>query len=82
MPVDISAEMLLQEAAELQRDYPHLAVLPVEADFTKPFELPRGIAARPRVGFFPGSTIGNFEPHDGGRVPAPRRPRCSAPARR
>jgi dimethylhistidine N-methyltransferase len=63
VPVDISSEMLQQEAAELRRDYPHLTVLPVEADFTKPFQLPRGIALRSRVGFFPGSTIGNFEPH-------------------
>jgi dimethylhistidine N-methyltransferase len=63
VPVDISSEMLLQEAAELRRDYPRLNVLPVEADFTKAFRLPRGIASRPRVGFFPGSTIGNFEPH-------------------
>jgi dimethylhistidine N-methyltransferase len=63
IPVDISSEMLQQEAAELRRDYPHLTVLPVEADFTKPFQLPRGIALRSRVGFFPGSTIGNFEPH-------------------
>jgi dimethylhistidine N-methyltransferase len=64
VPVDISAEMLQQEAEELRRDYPKLEVLPVEADFTKPFRLPRGVAGRPRVGFFPGSTIGNFEPHD------------------
>ena len=63
VPVDISSEMLLQEAADLRRDYPRLTVLPVEADFTKPFQLPRGIASMPRVGFFPGSTIGNFEPH-------------------
>ena len=63
VPVDISSEMLRQEAAELRRDYPRLKVLPVEADFTKPFQLPSGIASRPHVGFFPGSTIGNFEPH-------------------
>ena len=64
VPVDISSDMLAQEAAELRRDFPRLTVLPVEADFTRPFRLPREIAARPRVGFFPGSTIGNFEPHD------------------
>jgi dimethylhistidine N-methyltransferase len=64
VPVDISSEMLHQEAAELERDFPRLSVLPVEADFTRPFRLPREIAGRPRVGFFPGSTIGNFEPHD------------------
>jgi dimethylhistidine N-methyltransferase len=62
VPVDISSEMLRQEAADLRRDYARLTVLPVEADFTKPFQLPRDIAARPHVGFFPGSTIGNFEP--------------------
>jgi dimethylhistidine N-methyltransferase len=63
VPVDISSEMLLQEAADLRHDYPRLTVIPVEADFTKPFRLPRAIASQPRVGFFPGSTIGNFEPH-------------------
>ena len=41
-----------------------IAVLPVAADFTRDFELPPQIRARPRVGFFPGSTIGNFEPED------------------
>jgi dimethylhistidine N-methyltransferase len=64
VPVDISSEMLLQEAEELRADYPKLLVLPVEADFTQAFRLPRATSARPRVGFFPGSTIGNFEPHD------------------
>jgi dimethylhistidine N-methyltransferase len=39
-------------------------VLPVGADFTKPFQLPPAIAKLARTGFFPGSTIGNFEPHD------------------
>jgi dimethylhistidine N-methyltransferase len=63
VPVDISSEMLLQEASELRHDYPRLGVVPVEADFTKPFALPDGIAGQPHVGFFPGSTIGNFEPH-------------------
>jgi dimethylhistidine N-methyltransferase len=64
VPVDVSSHMLLQEAQELRRDYPRLAVLPVEADFTQPFALPAEIAASPRTGFFPGSTIGNFEPHE------------------
>jgi dimethylhistidine N-methyltransferase len=36
----------------------------VAADFTRPFTLPAAAASRPRVGFFPGSTIGNFEPHE------------------
>jgi dimethylhistidine N-methyltransferase len=64
VPVDISSEMLSQEAEALRRDHPRLAVLPVEADFTQPFVLPAAVASRARTGFFPGSTIGNFEPHE------------------
>jgi L-histidine Nalpha-methyltransferase len=64
IPVDISSEMLVQEAEELRRDYPRLAVLPVEADFTQPFSLPAEAAGMAHTGFFPGSTIGNFEPHE------------------
>src|SRR3954453_2614373 len=64
VPVDISSEMLVQEAEDLRRDYPQLAVLPVEADFTQPFSLPAAVASMAHVGFFPGSTIGNFEPHE------------------
>ena len=64
VPVDISAEFLAQEAAAVRRDIPGIAVLPVVADFTRDFELPPQVRARPRVGFFPGSTIGNFEPED------------------
>jgi dimethylhistidine N-methyltransferase len=63
VPVDISAQWLAEEAALLRRDYPHLAVLPVAADFTQAFRLPAALAGLPRAGFFPGSTIGNFEPH-------------------
>ena len=64
VPVDISSKMLIKEAQELRRDRPALAVLPVEADFTLPFSLPAEVALLPRIGFFPGSTIGNFEPHE------------------
>ncbi len=64
VPVDVSAEFLAQEAASLHKDYPKLNVVPVAADFTQDFELPQQIAAMPRAGFFPGSTIGNFDPHD------------------
>jgi dimethylhistidine N-methyltransferase len=64
VPVDISAEFLAQEAASVRRDVAHVAVLPVAADFTRDFDLPQQIRNRPRVGFFPGSTIGNFEPQD------------------
>ena len=61
VPVDISAEFLDDEAERLRRDFPAIAVLPVAADFTGPFALPDDVAAWPRAGFFPGSTIGNFE---------------------
>lgn len=62
VPVDISSDFLKQEAAQLRRELPRLAVLPVAADFTRPFNLPQAVRTMPRVGFFPGSTIGNFEP--------------------
>jgi dimethylhistidine N-methyltransferase len=65
VPVDICGEMVEQEAAELRPDFPQLKVLPVTADICFPFELPaEAKAASARVGFFPGSTIGNFEPHE------------------
>jgi dimethylhistidine N-methyltransferase len=64
VPVDISGDYLQQEAAQLRRDYPRLVVQPVVADFTQPFDIPPPVATLPRVGFFPGSTIGNFEPHE------------------
>jgi dimethylhistidine N-methyltransferase len=64
VPVDISAQFLGGEAAKLERDIPRVAIYPVATDFTKPFELPAAVRGRPCVGFFPGSTIGNFEPHE------------------
>jgi dimethylhistidine N-methyltransferase len=65
VPVDICGEMIEQEAIELRADFPDLKVLPVTADICFPFELPPEAKAAPvRVGFFPGSTIGNFEPHE------------------
>jgi dimethylhistidine N-methyltransferase len=58
VPIDISGDYLREMAVKLERTFPHLAVHPVVADFTKPLKLP-STGAR-RVGFFPGSTIGNF----------------------
>jgi dimethylhistidine N-methyltransferase len=61
VPVDIAREHLIEAANSLGRDYPTLPIVPVCADFTQPFELPRWIAtAQRRVVYFPGSTIGNF----------------------
>jgi L-histidine Nalpha-methyltransferase len=62
VPVDISGDYLEQSAQSLQQGFPWLRVLPVVADFARPFALPREIAGLPKLGFFPGSTIGNFVP--------------------
>src|SRR5580704_9814535 len=64
VPVDISGAFLAGTAARLRESLPQLVIIPLEADFTKPFVLPAALGARPRIGFFPGSTIGNFEPHE------------------
>ena len=48
----------------MRKDFPELGVYPVAADFTAPFALPAEIEGMPKVGFFPGSTLGNFEPHE------------------
>lgn len=64
VPVEISGDFLQEQAEVLRAEYPRLSILPVAADFTAPFSLPAELQAMPRVGFFPGSTIGNFDPHD------------------
>jgi len=64
VPIDISGEFLQQDAGQLRRDMPRLTVQPIVGDFMRLPALPLAIAAMPRVGFFPGSTIGNFEPHE------------------
>jgi dimethylhistidine N-methyltransferase len=63
VPVDISREHLRDAAASLAEDFPALPVVAVCADYTRPFPMPPlpGPVGK-RVGFFPGSTIGNFEP--------------------
>jgi L-histidine N-alpha-methyltransferase len=65
VPVEISADYLLEQAEELARDYPNVHVQPVFADFTQPFELPEHpVEPERNLIFFPGSTIGNFtRPH-------------------
>jgi dimethylhistidine N-methyltransferase len=64
VPVDISGDFLKAQADGLRKDFPGLDVYPVAADFTAPFALPEAVANMPKVGFFPGSTLGNFEPHE------------------
>jgi dimethylhistidine N-methyltransferase len=65
VPIDISGAFLRASAAELSRAFPNLSVLPVEADFMRPLTLPETIAGAPKLGFFPGSTIGNMGPASG-----------------
>lgn len=62
VPIDISEEFLAAAAGEIAAAYPGLTVVPVAGDFTHPIRLPAGLADAPALGFFPGSTIGNFGP--------------------
>ena len=62
VPIDISGEFLRDSSRALSAAYPDLLVLPFEADFTRALTLPKTIAAAPKLGFFPGSTIGNLIP--------------------
>lgn len=62
IPVDISRDHLIESARVLAEGYPDVAVIPVCADYTRAFSLPDGASGEPRVGFFPGSTIGNLTP--------------------
>ena len=63
VPVDISMEHLLETSAALKEDFPGIEILPVAADFTRPFPLPQPANMPERnLVYFPGSTIGNFEP--------------------
>lgn len=60
--IDISGDYLHQACEALAGRYPDLPIVPVEADFTRPVALPDEVAQQPQLGFFPGSTIGNFTP--------------------
>jgi dimethylhistidine N-methyltransferase len=66
IPIDISEEHMTEAAAVLAKEYPDLRIEPVAGDYTKPLDLPVWAMAEGvhRVGFFPGSTIGNFPPDE------------------
>jgi dimethylhistidine N-methyltransferase len=69
VPVEISGEYLTEQADVLARDFPDVSVVPVVADFTKPFDLPaHPTMPRRNLVFFPGSTIGNFTRADARRL--------------
>jgi len=64
VPIDISPDALEMAATAINADYPDLIVAPLVDDFTRAIELPEVARGHPRTGFFPGSTIGNFEDGD------------------
>ncbi|MEM9234242.1 MAG: L-histidine N(alpha)-methyltransferase, partial [Pseudomonadota bacterium] len=76
VPSDISESFLKDAAADIQGRFPNIRVVPLVADFTQPIRLPEGIGdPEERLGFFPGSTIGNFEA--GAAIPFLSRVRAS-----
>ena len=62
VPIDISGDFLRDSSRTLSAQFPDLLVLPFEADFMRPLTLPRAIEGAAKLGFFPGSTIGNMTP--------------------
>jgi dimethylhistidine N-methyltransferase len=62
VPIDISGEFLREAVTALAAEFPGLPIHPVEADFMTSIQLPAAVAAEPKLGFFPGSTIGNMVP--------------------
>ncbi|MEJ2443502.1 MAG: L-histidine N(alpha)-methyltransferase [Exilibacterium sp.] len=61
LPIDIAGDHLRTASQPLRQEFEGLSVLPIEADFTRQIELPEQTSSK-RLGFFPGSTIGNFPP--------------------
>lgn len=62
VPIDVSGDALDEACARLRLRFPKLRLHPVTGDFGADLDLPPDLAQAPRVGFFPGSTIGNFAP--------------------
>ncbi|WP_312487391.1 L-histidine N(alpha)-methyltransferase [Sphingomonas sp.] len=62
VPIDISGDFLRESARNLQQAFPDLPIHPLEGDFMHPLALPAMVADAPKLGFFPGSTIGNMTP--------------------
>jgi len=61
VPIDISADHLQRAAQHVALEYCDLDVIPVVADFADEISLPTALMQTPKILFFPGSTIGNFE---------------------
>jgi dimethylhistidine N-methyltransferase len=67
VPIDVASPALMRMSERLAHTLPNLAVHPVVADFMDLVALPSSVAAMPRLGFFPGSTIGNLDPEEARR---------------
>ena len=63
MPIDISKDFLMESARQLSERYPALHIKAVCGDYSQSISLPVEESQK-RVIFFPGSTIGNFEPEE------------------
>ncbi|WP_158810097.1 L-histidine N(alpha)-methyltransferase [Beijerinckia sp. L45] len=64
VPIDVSGSALDEARERLSTRFPNLIVHPIVGDFRAALVLPDDLASRPRLGFFPGSTIGNFAPRE------------------
>lgn len=63
IPIDIAGPALNAMAHRLRAAWPALKVHPIITDFLEPLVLPKSVDGMHRLGFFPGSTVGNLEPH-------------------
>lgn len=63
VPLDISGEFLRNASRDLAAKFPDLPIIPIEANFMRPVRLPDAVTDGAKLGFFPGSTIGNMVPH-------------------
>jgi len=64
VPIDISREFLNEAVGRLQQRFPRIAMMALDLDLSGHFVLPAGVEAQRRVFFYPGSSIGNFAPHE------------------
>nr|WP_315395568.1 L-histidine N(alpha)-methyltransferase [uncultured Duganella sp.] len=62
VPVDISADFLVDAVTRLRQRFPHIDMTPLGLDFSSGFALPDSVRHRRRLFFYPGSSIGNFSP--------------------
>ena len=67
VPIDIAGDFLDVTVMRMRERFPELETLPVVADFTSDFDIPRGVPRGRRSAFFPGSTVGNLDPREAKR---------------